>query len=83
MGAEPLCGVVDREHAHGQCGQQSWEHERGRQPIPVVALTANAMNNDRERCMDAGMSEHLPKPFKQSELQAALMRHLPRLCITA
>jgi len=56
-----------------------WENERGRKPIPVVALTANAMTTDRDRCMNAGMNEHLPKPFKQSELEAALMRHLPQL----
>ncbi|MFT3857735.1 MAG: ATP-binding protein [Aquabacterium sp.] len=56
-----------------------WEHQQGRSPIPVIALTANAMNNDRERCMAVGMNEHLPKPFKQSELQATLMRHLPPL----
>ena len=53
-----------------------WERNRGRDPIPVIALTANAMNSDRERCMAAGMNEHLPKPFRQSELQAALKRHL-------
>jgi signal transduction histidine kinase/CheY-like chemotaxis protein len=53
-----------------------WERNRGRPPIPVIALTANAMNSDRERCMAAGMNEHLAKPFRQSELQAALRRHL-------
>jgi CheY-like chemotaxis protein len=53
-----------------------WERNQGRAPIPVIALTANAMNSDRERCMDAGMNEHLPKPFRQSELKAALKRHL-------
>jgi CheY-like chemotaxis protein len=56
-----------------------WEGERGRKPLPVVALTANAMATDRERCEKAGMDEHLPKPFKQSELEAALLRHLPAL----
>jgi CheY-like chemotaxis protein len=53
-----------------------WEHNQGVAPIPVIALTANAMNSDRERCMAAGMDEHLPKPFRQDELQAALQRHL-------
>jgi signal transduction histidine kinase len=56
-----------------------WEHERGRKPVPVVALTANAMTTDRERCMAAGMDEHLPKPFKQGELEAVMLRHLPAL----
>jgi CheY-like chemotaxis protein len=53
-----------------------WERDHGRPPVPVIALTANAMNSDRERCMAAGMNEHLPKPFRQGELQAAMKRHL-------
>ncbi|MGC4061866.1 MAG: ATP-binding protein [Aquabacterium sp.] len=53
-----------------------WERDRGRPPVPVIALTANAMNSDRERCMAAGMNEHLAKPFRQGELQAAMRRHL-------
>jgi signal transduction histidine kinase len=53
-----------------------WEHNRGKRPVPVVALTANAMNTDRERCLAAGMNDHLAKPFRQDELEALLMRHL-------
>jgi signal transduction histidine kinase/ActR/RegA family two-component response regulator len=56
-----------------------WEREQGLAPIPVVALTANALNSDRERCMAAGMNEHLAKPFRQEELRATLQRHLPHL----
>jgi len=53
-----------------------WEHQHGCRPIPVVALTANAMNSDRERCLAAGMNDHLAKPFKQDELEATLLQHL-------
>lgn len=53
-----------------------WEHNRGKRPVPVVALTANAMNTDRERCLAAGMNDHLAKPFRQDELEALLTRHL-------
>ena len=44
--------------------------------IPIIALTANAMKGDRERCIDAGMDGYLAKPFPPEELSALLDRFL-------
>ena len=44
--------------------------------VPIVALTANAMNGDRELCMAAGMSDYLSKPVKPADLTAVLMKWL-------
>lgn len=48
-------------------------HERGtREHVRIVAMTANVMAEDRERCLAAGMDEYLAKPIRLDELRAAL-----------
>ena len=44
--------------------------------LPVVALTANALSGDRQRCIDAGMSDYLTKPFTKQQLESMLAKWL-------
>ncbi len=49
----------------------------GRAEVPIIALTANALQGDREACLQAGMNDYLAKPFKRADLQQVLQRWLP------
>jgi PAS domain S-box-containing protein len=50
--------------------------------IPIVAMTANAMQGDRERCLEAGMNDYLPKPISPAALELALEKWLPERSTT-
>jgi signal transduction histidine kinase/ActR/RegA family two-component response regulator len=47
--------------------------------IPIIALTAGAMNEDRKRCFEAGMDAYLSKPFRRDAFECVLARFLDRL----
>jgi two-component system sensor histidine kinase/response regulator len=51
-----------------------------RQTLPIVAMTASVFEDDRQRCLDAGMNEHISKPIRPEDLRSTLERCLsPKL----
>ncbi|MFN0150153.1 MAG: response regulator [bacterium] len=50
------------------------EKSVGRARVPIVALTANALSGDRERCLASGMDDFLSKPFSRDELRLVIAR---------
>lgn len=61
----------------GYAATRHWraeEAETGRARLPIIAMTANAMAGDRERCLQAGMDDYLSKPIARATLHALLNR---------
>ena len=53
------------------------EAKAGGRRLPIIALTANAMEGNRDRCLASGMDDFLTKPFTQAQLAAMLKRWAP------
>ena len=62
----------------GYAATRRWreiEQERGAERrLPIVAMTANAMAGDRQKCLDAGMDDYLAKPVTRAELEQCVAR---------
>jgi len=54
------------------------EHLTGRKRVPIVAMTANVLQGEAERCLAAGMDDYLGKPVRLSRLSETIQRWLPR-----
>ncbi len=54
------------------------EHEQGLPRMPVIAMTANAMAGDRQKCLDSGMDDYLSKPIKKDLLNETIQRWLKK-----
>jgi CheY-like chemotaxis protein len=44
--------------------------------VPIIAITANTLDNDREKCIEAGMNEYLPKPFTAEQLMEKIRKFI-------
>ncbi|MGE3537410.1 MAG: ATP-binding protein [Candidatus Tectimicrobiota bacterium] len=56
---------------------RQWERDTAQGHLPILALTANAMEGDEERCRAVGMDDYLSKPFTLAQLHRVLSRWLP------
>jgi two-component system, sensor histidine kinase and response regulator len=71
----PVMGGVEATEAiRSREMRRSWVVSHEVKPVYIIAMTANVMASDRDRCMEAGMNDYVAKPLRPAELFAALDR---------
>ncbi len=69
-GLEATRAIRNKEMRRSWIAQDDWK------PVPIVAMTANAMSGDRERCIESGMNNYIAKPLRSDDLYALIRRVL-------
>ena len=71
----PVMGGIEATQAiRAREARHSWVLQGDWRPIPIIAMTAHAMQGDRQRCLDAGMDDYVSKPIRAELLFAAIAR---------
>ena len=52
------------------------KNESGK-PVPIIALTANNSDDDKEKCLKLGMNDYIAKPIKAEDIEMILKKHFP------
>ncbi len=71
------CQMPEMDGFEATAEIRKWEAMQQDSHIPIVALTANALQGDRQRCLDSGMDDYLSKPFTSNQLFGILKQWLP------
>lgn len=70
---------IGLHHGEGSSPSGSNPPSQGLPRVPIVAMTANAMQGDKEKCLKAGMDDYISKPVKMGELEEKLIKWMPVL----
>ncbi|MFO6420488.1 PAS domain S-box protein [Hylemonella sp. W303a] len=67
--------AIRRQGAQAQTAPDARPGQARWLKLPIIAMTANAMVSDRQACLDAGMNDHIGKPFEQEQLIQCVLHH--------
>ena len=76
----PEMGGLEATQAIRQRQAQKSQYPNYKTPIIIVAMTANAMQGDREKCLAAGMDDYLSKPIRPEDLRRVIERWAEQAC---
>ena len=71
------CHMPEMDGYEATASIRQSELESGRR-LPIVAMTANAMQGDREKCLSAGMDDYITKPIRREAVQEMLEKWIPK-----
>jgi CheY-like chemotaxis protein len=66
------CQMPEMDGYEATAAIRHWENGKSR--VPIIALTANCVEGDREKCLDSGMDDYITKPFRLAGLESTLER---------
>jgi len=70
------CQMPEMDGFEATAAIRKWENEKRKLEtdvrIPIIAMTANAMQGDREKCLEAGMDDYISKPVNAKKIQETL-----------
>ncbi len=76
------CQMPIMDGFEASCTITAMKNKKEVADIPIIALTANAMKGDRERCLEAGMNDYIAKPMRKTDLIQSLSRWLPERLVS-
>jgi two-component system sensor histidine kinase/response regulator len=77
------CEMPEMDGFEATAAMRLREVAGGKARVPIIALTAGAVEGDRDKCLAAGMDDYLSKPFSIDQLEAVLRRWLPQALAVA
>ncbi len=57
---------------------RNWEHKHKKSPTTIIAVTANALKGDKEKCLEVGMDDYISKPITKNSLESVLIKWIAK-----